>query len=258
MTHPAAPRQLSLLAADATPPGLADLEGLLCGTGHVVRGLGALAGTARLSVLVDEPWRVAALEARLDELDLLEPCRAAPTPTRPEAVSVRTRFDARLLPFALRWTRGATPVAPDDLFLDGPRLWWWAVSAGVPDKGTGGRGFRLRLAASAPERWVRVGAALADVGVAGIFLGPRADGPAYRFVGTRRLRRLTDLVGGAPPGTPPSTWPSDGLEPGRARAVSHRLPEPSSAGDDHPPGTRTASTTTNSSTTGTTTGTTDR
>jgi hypothetical protein len=187
-------------------------------------------------VLVDERWRVDALEARLAELDLLEPCRAAPTPTRPSAVSVRTRFDARLLPFAARWTRGATPVAPDDLHLDGPRLWWWAMSAGVPDRGTGGRGFKLRLAPSAPERWVRVGAALSDVGVAGIFLGPRADGPAYRLVGTRRLRRFTDLVGEAPPGAPPGAWPSDGLEPGRARAALHRLPEPSSAGDDRAPG----------------------
>jgi hypothetical protein len=189
-----------------------------------------------VSVLVDDPWRVAALEARLAELDLLEPCRAAPTPTRPAAVSVRTRFDARLLPFATRWTRGATPTAPDDLHLDGPRLWWWAVSSGVPDRATGARGFRLRLAPSAPERWVPVGAALAEVGVAGIFLGPRADGPAYRLVGTRRLSRFTDLVGAAPPGAPPGSWPSDGLEPGRARAALHRLPEPSSAGDDRAPG----------------------
>lgn len=258
MTRPSAPRQLSLLAAGVTAPGLADLEGLLCGTGHVVRGLGALEGTARLSVLVDEPWRIAALEARLAELDLLEPCRAAPTPTRPAAVSVRTRFDARLLPFASRWTRGATPIAPHDLHLDGPRLWWWAVSAGVPDRRSGGRGFRLRLAASAPERWVPVGAALADVGVAGIFLGPRADGPAYRLVGTRRLRRFTDLVGGAPPDAPPSAWPSDGLEPGRARAALHRLPEPSSAGDDHPPGPAPTTSSTAISSTDTTTGTTHR
>lgn len=225
MTRPSVPaRQLSLLAADATPAGLDDLEGPLCGTGHVVRGIGGNAGKARVSVLVDDAWRVSALEARLAELDLLEPARPAATPTRPDAVSVRTCFDERLLPLVARWTRGATPVAPPDLHLDGPRLWWWAVSSGTGDRGSGGRGFRLRLAASAPERWAPVGAALAEVGVAGIFLGPRADGPAYRLVGTRRLRRLADLVGGIPPGAPPSAWPTDVPGSPTTPAGAHRPP----------------------------------
>jgi hypothetical protein len=226
-------RQLSLLAADASPPELDDLEGLLCGTGHVVRGIGPDAGRARISVLVDDPWRVAALEARLALLDLLDPARPAPTPTRPEAVSVRTRFDERLLPLVARWTRGATPVAPADLHLDGPRLWWWAVSAGSGDRSRTGRGVRLRLAASAPERWRPVGAALAEAGVAGIFLGPRADGPAYRLVGTRRLRRFTDLVGAAPPGAPPSAWPS---EPSPRRVtVGPPAPDPPATSSRTPP-----------------------
>ena len=41
-------RQLSLLAGDVAAPGVEDLEGLLCGTGHVVRGSGARADAARL------------------------------------------------------------------------------------------------------------------------------------------------------------------------------------------------------------------
>jgi hypothetical protein len=223
------------LAGDVAPPGVADLEGLLCGTGHVVRGSGATAGGARISVLVDDAWRVAALEERLDALGLLDPSRPAPTPTRPDAISVRTRFDPRLADIARRWTRGATPIAPVPLHLDGHRLWWWAVSAGHTDAEVGGksraRAFRLRLAPSAPERWAPAGAALAEVGVPGIFLGPRADGPAYRLVGSRRLGRLADLVGEPPAGAPASAWPAGpataGAEPGYLRVGKVRhLPAP--------------------------------
>ncbi|HSP37896.1 MAG TPA: hypothetical protein VLR26_09090 [Frankiaceae bacterium] len=246
MTRPLEPagrlpnRQLSLLAGDVAPAGVADLEGLLCGTSHVVRGSGALADTARVSVLVDDAWRVTALEARLDELNLLAPNRPSASAARPHAVSVRTRFDPRLFPLVDRWTRGATLVAPQTLHLDGHRLWWWAVSAGVADglgsRGGGGRGFRFRLAPSAPRRWAVAGAALAELGVPGIFLGPRADGPAYRLVGSRRLARLADLVGEPPPGAPASSWPTATRPPGQPGIgrVRH-LPEPSAAGDDADP-----------------------
>lgn len=229
-------RQLSLLAGDVAPPGVTDLEGLLCGTGHVVRGSGATADAARISVLVDDPWRVAAMEEQLDALGLLDPSQPSPTPSRPQAISVRTRFDPRLLPVARRWARGATPVAPAPLHLDGHRLWWWAVSAGTSEPDTGRRSgamraFRLRLAPSAPKRWAPAGAALAEVGVPGIFLGPRADGPAYRLVGSRRLARLADLVGEPPAGAPASAWPAGialaGPEPGYLRVGKVRhLPVP--------------------------------
>jgi hypothetical protein len=220
-------RQLSLLAGDVAPPGVADLEGLLCGTGHVVRGIGPNADAARISVLVDDSWRVAALEEQLDALDLLEPRRPAPTPARPDAVSVRTRFDARLLPVYRRWILGATPVVPAPLHLDGHRLWWWAVSAGsVETGGRAPRGFRLRLAPSAPRRWSAAGAALAELGVPGIFLGPRADGPAYRLVGSRRLARLADLLGEPPAEAPAGMWPVGEATPGLLRIgkVRHQPP----------------------------------
>jgi hypothetical protein len=229
MTHPAPAHQLSLLAAGLAPARVEDLEGLLCGPGHVVRGPGAGPDAARISVLVDDPWRIAALEARLDELGLLDPSRPSPTPSRPDAVSVRTRFDARLLPIARRWTRGATPVAPAPVHLDGPALWWWAVAAGTVESGST---YRLRMAPSAPERWAAAGAALAEAGVPGIFLGPRADGPAYRLVGVRRLARLVDLVGEAPAGAPSGAWPSGSRAVGRSGSVrSSRIPEPTSGGD---------------------------
>jgi hypothetical protein len=233
VTRPSDPtRQLSLLAADVAPPCVDDLEGLLCGPGHIVRGSGETAGRARISVLVDEPWRVAALEARLSELDMLEASRPAAIPARPDAVSVRTRFDSRLVPLADRWTRGATLVAPAPLRLDGSRLWWWAVAAGSPDPAGEGGGFRLRLAPSAPQRWPAVGAALAESGLPGIFLGPRADGPAYRLVGARRLSRLADLVGLPPTGAPASEWPSPSRTPGRNAGLRRRVPDPTRTIDD--------------------------
>jgi hypothetical protein len=39
-------------------------------------------------------------------------------------------------------------------------------------------------------------------------VGPRADGPAYRIVGQRRLNRLRELVGDAPAGAEPTDWPA--------------------------------------------------
>ena len=44
--------------------------------------------------------------------------------------------------------------------------------------------------------WGAVGAALSAAGIAGVLVGPRAAGPAYRIVGQRRLGRLRELVDG--------------------------------------------------------------
>ncbi|MGI8652083.1 MAG: hypothetical protein ACR2I7_04725, partial [Geodermatophilaceae bacterium] len=51
------------------------------------------------------------------------------------------------------------------------------------------------------------GTALAAAGLAGVLLGPRAGGPAYRIVGQRRSRRLVELVGPVPAQAPPGAWP---------------------------------------------------
>ena len=48
------PGQLSFLTAGIRPPAVDDLEGLLFGVAQVVR----LGGTARLSALVEDRWRV--------------------------------------------------------------------------------------------------------------------------------------------------------------------------------------------------------
>jgi hypothetical protein len=187
-------RQLSLFTAGAQPPTVADLEGLLVGTGQIVR----IGGTARLSVVLRDVWRAEAVLVayadrglhgeRADTLD---------------GVSVRTPFSRHLLPVAERWVRGATKTMPTRWPLDGPRLRLWVVAAGGADT----VGYLLRLSSSDTAIWDPAGAALAAAGLAATFLGPRGGGPAYRIVGRRRLARLREYVGDPPPGAVGPDWP---------------------------------------------------
>jgi hypothetical protein len=187
--------QLSFLTAGFGPPAVADLEGLLLCAGQVVR----IGGTARLSVLVDEPWRAAAILAAYRDRGL--------TGERAEAVdgltSVRTPFSRALLPVAQRWVRGAVKAMPPAWVLDGPRLRLWATAAGRPDE----HGYLLAVSPTDEGVWEAAGAALAAAGLAATFLGPRGGGPAYRVVGRRRLARLREYVGEPPAGVDPAGWP---------------------------------------------------
>jgi hypothetical protein len=54
--------------------------------------------------------------------------------------------------------------------------------------------------------WPAVGAALVRAGLPAAQIGPRADGPAYRLIGQRRLARLRELVGERPAGVPEEAW----------------------------------------------------
>jgi hypothetical protein len=190
--------QLSLFGASAREPALADLEGLLAGNAQVVRRN----GSARLSVVVEEEWRVAALVAQLAEcfgmtadVTVAETGSAVGTPWTPE-----------LRPMADAWTRGAVKCPPAGWVLDGSRLRWWCLAAG---RLVGGM-YTLALGASDEHSWLSVGSALAVAGVPGALVGPRADGPAYRIVGRRRLVRLLELVGDRPAGVPDDGWPALG------------------------------------------------
>jgi hypothetical protein len=189
--------QLSFFSAEALPPTVYDLEGLLAGPGQIVRRGDA----ARVSVVVAEPWRVDALVASMAALGL----DADVAPAAEGRSTVRTGFVPALLPVATRWTSGALKLPPAGLHLDGPRLRWWAMAAGRADTS----GYALALGPSDEPAWPVVGAALAAAGVPGTFVGPRADGPAYRIVGQRRLSRLRELVGPAPDGVPEQAWPAD-------------------------------------------------
>jgi hypothetical protein len=188
------PGQLSFLTAGIRPPVVGDLEGLLFGVAQVVR----LGGTARLSVLVEEQWRVDAVLAAFAERNL-----------RGEAVeedgvtSVRTPFSRILLPVAERWVRGAIKSVPPGINLDGAQLRMWAIGAGRRDE----HGYLLRLSPHDPPVWDPAGAALSRLGVAGAFVGPRAGGPAYRVTGRRRLIRLGEYVGDRPAAATAEGWP---------------------------------------------------
>jgi hypothetical protein len=188
--------QLSLFGASAREPALADLEGLLAGNGQVVRR----ANEARLSVVVEEQWRVDVLVAQLSEsFGLVADIAAAEAGT-----AVGTPWLPELRGLADSWTRGAVKRPPDGWVLDGSRLRWWCLTAG---RFAGGM-YTLALGASDEHAWLSVGSALAVAGVPGALVGPRADGPAYRIVGRRRLVRLLELVGERPAGVPDDAWPA--------------------------------------------------
>jgi hypothetical protein len=189
-------RQLSLFGVEAAPPAPIDLEGLLAGPGQVVR----MGGTARVSVVVDELWRAQVLHAELRTRGLAVTCVA----TAEQHIGVRTAYTAALAPLGAAWLRGAIKLPPPGFGLDGRRLRLWVAAAGHLDQ----LGFSLALDPSDEPAWELVGRALAAVGLPAALLGPRAGGPAYRISGRRRMARLAELVGDAPPGAPPSAWPT--------------------------------------------------
>lgn len=190
-------RQLSLFGVEAADPVPADLAGLLAGPGQVVR----MGGTARVSVVVRDAWRVHVLLAELSARNL----PATWVSTVDNHYGVRTAYTALLAPLAVAWLRGAVKHPPPGFALDGRRLRLWVVAAGSPD--TSG-GYALRLGPSDEPSWAPVGAALAALGLAGALLSPRAGGPAYRIEGRRRLARLAEMVGDAPALAPPGAWPA--------------------------------------------------
>jgi hypothetical protein len=187
--------QLSLFGATAREPTLSDLEGLLAGNGQVVRR----GDTARVSVVVAAGWRADAL---VNELDVTLGLRAEVGPAE-AGTTVGTPWLAELRPVADEWTRGAVKCPPAGWSLDGARLRWWALSTGRAVAGM----YTLALGASDEHAWLAVGSALSMAGVPGVLVGPRADGPAYRIVGRRRLGRLLELIGDRPDGVPDDGWP---------------------------------------------------
>jgi hypothetical protein len=192
-------RQLSFFSVDARAPQVADLAGLMCGPGHAVRfGLG---GAARLSVVVAEEWRAAALAAECTKRGV-----SAEIGVSEEGSPVlRTAFRADLAEIAASWTRGAVKAVPIGLELDGAMLRLWALAAGRPD----GRGYLLGLDPHAPDTHHPLAGALARAGLTPVLLGARAGGPAARLTGRRRLARLAELVGAPPHAVPLDAWPVD-------------------------------------------------
>ncbi|WP_406639344.1 hypothetical protein [Amycolatopsis sp. WGS_07] len=197
-------RTISLFSAEATGPGLPDLAGLLCCQGQIT-GFGRTA--ARLSVLVEEPWRarVLARECRSRGAD------AQVAVAECGGSQVRTSFRVDLLGLAQRWLRpGHTGPAEDDsgkavpsgFRLSGAMLRMWALAAGRPEPG----GYLLGVDPLAPWMHEELLAVLAPLGVQARLLGPRAEQPAVRISGRRRLAGLLELIGEPPAGAEPA-WP---------------------------------------------------
>jgi len=202
-------RQVSLFSAQANPAGVQDLAGLLCAQGQV-QGFGR--GTAaRVSIVVAEQWRA---------IEIGRACAEREMPTERGSTGedhywVRTAFVAGLLPLAGAWTpggwtpgvgtRGAVKAVPDGWQLGGAALRLWTLAGGTPD----GRGYLLELDPHAPGTHLPLAAALAAAGLAATLLGSRAGRPALRVSGRRRMSRLAEMVGEAPPRAPSGHWPTD-------------------------------------------------
>lgn len=178
--------QLSFFSAESVPPAVADLTGVLAAAGQVV----TVGGGARLSVVVDAAWRAEALA------DMITAVGLEPEITRTEEDSplVRTSVDARLLPMAASWTRGAVKTVPAQ-WLPGPReLRAWTLAAGLPEADR----YLLGLDPHAPDTHSQLASALMRVGIAPTLIGTRGSRPALRISGRRRLLRLVENVGDAP------------------------------------------------------------
>lgn len=188
---------MSLFSAAAREPRVVDLDGLLAGPGQVVRR----DATARISVVVADAWRVETLTAEMAAVGIVAELDDA---AEPGGTTVRTPWLTALRPVADAWTAGAVKRPPADWSLDGARLRWWCLAAGWGQPGL----YSLALGVSDEPAWQPIGAALAASGVPGVLVGPRADGPAYRIVGQRRLARLRELVGDPPDGAPDPAWPT--------------------------------------------------
>lgn len=186
-------RQLSIFSADSTGPSTADLAGLLIGPGQLVR----MGGTARVSIVVGDAWRVHVLVAELAERGLESTWEPAMVPGH---YSVRTPYAGALTALAGQWMHGAGKCPPAHFNLGGSGLRLWFAAAGS----IGDDAAELRLGphdVHCPQPAMR---ALAALGLPGVLM----RGPVLRITGRRRLSRLGELIGPKPDAAPRSGWPS--------------------------------------------------
>jgi hypothetical protein len=210
-------RQFSLLGAEASPPRPADLAGLLAANGQITRrdgGAPRVVGSlrrgpavsphglaARVSVVVDHPWRASVLVAECARRGLAATCVA----TAHEHMSVRTAFSTLLMPLAQAWTNASLTRAPVGLMLDGHQLRLWAEAAGRCESATS---YVLGLGRRDVPAGEPIGAALAAMGLRAQLIVPRGGrGSSYRIVGRRRITLLLELIGEPPGQTPGDMWP---------------------------------------------------
>ena len=191
--------QFSLFGAAALAPTVGDLDGIVLAGGQWVHAAASGRPGARLSVLVDAPWRAMAL---VEELALrgLGADQAATEVS--DLIDVRTDFSADLLTDGQRWTRGARLVAPADLSLSGGGLRLWAIARGRRDEA----GYLLGTSALDSSIHRAAGAQLAAAGLTAVGVGERGR-PGWRITGLKRIRRCAELLGEAPAGAG-TDWPT--------------------------------------------------
>jgi hypothetical protein len=183
--------QLSFFSAEAVPPAVADLTGILAASGQVVLVGHGEDRAARLSVVVDRLWRAEALAEMIADAGLQPEIGH----TDENTPLVRTAPDARLSAIAANWTRGAVKTVPPQ-WLPGPReLRAWTLAAGTPEADR----YLLGLDPHAPDTHSALASAMMRVGIAPTLIGTRGTHPALRISGRRRLSRLVENVG-EPPG----------------------------------------------------------
>jgi hypothetical protein len=192
--------QLSFFTAEAVPPAVADLCGVLAASGQIVTVGAPDARGARLSVVVDQLWRASALADMIDKAGLV----AEIGRTDEDTPLVRTAIDPSLAAIAAEWTRGAVKTVPPR-WLPGPReLRAWTIAAGTPE----GDHYQLGLDPHAPDTHSPLASALMRVGIAPTLIGTRGGRPALRISGRRRLSRLVENVGEHPDGAEAlALWP---------------------------------------------------
>ena len=179
--------QLSFFSAESQAPSLGDLAGLLAATGQVVRA----GGRARLSVIVDAPWRAAAVAEAIDATGL----RAESVETDNGSWLVRTDHVAELTGLATAWTKGAVKAVPADWAPDNRQLRLWTLAAGRSEHG--GERFALGLDPYALDTHVPLAKALAELGLTATLSTKEA---LLRIAGRRRLARLAYNIGEPPAG----------------------------------------------------------
>jgi hypothetical protein len=189
--------QLPFFAAASADPIAGDLSGLLIGPGQVVR----MGGTARVSIVVDAPWRVHALAAEFR-------LRGLGIQWEPSSVEghfgVRTSYSGTLSPLSALWLRGAVKAPPAGFLLDGLRLRLWFTGAGsLAQDGTEAL---LRVGTSDELCWKPAVKALDALGLP---VDPTPTrGAALRVSGRRRIRRLAELIGEPITAVPKDAWPT--------------------------------------------------
>ena len=185
--------QLSFFTAESVPPAIADLSGVLAASGQIVMVSApnkSDAQGARLSVVVDQPWRALALAEMIREAGLVPEI----SHTEEDTPLVRTAVDPLLCSIAAEWTRGAVKTVPPR-WLPGPReLRAWTLAAGTPEADR----YLLGLDPHAPDTHSPLASALMRVGIAPTLIGTRSGRPALRISGRRRLSRLVENVGEPP------------------------------------------------------------